>query len=34
MGYEVHITRNKEWWDEDVGGGLSLDELERVRCVG
>ncbi len=26
MGYEVHITRNKEWWDEDVGGGISLDE--------
>ncbi|MFO0922647.1 MAG: hypothetical protein U0905_09200 [Pirellulales bacterium] len=20
MGYEVHITRNKQWWDEDVGG--------------
>jgi len=21
MGYEVHITRNEEWWDEDAGGG-------------
>jgi len=26
MGYEVHIARNDEWWDEDVGGGISLDE--------
>lgn len=26
MGYEVHIVRNEEWWDEDVGGGISLDE--------
>lgn len=26
MGYEVHIARNEEWWDEDVGGGISPDE--------
>lgn len=26
MGYEVHIVRNAEWWDEEVGGGISLDE--------
>ena len=26
MGYDVHIVRNNEWWDEEVGGGVSLDE--------
>ena len=25
MGYEVHIVRSEEWWDEE-GGGISLDE--------
>jgi len=26
MGYEVHIARNEEWWDEDAGGGIASDE--------
>jgi hypothetical protein len=28
MGYDVHIVRNNEWWNEEVGGGISLDEWE------
>ncbi len=26
MGYELHIVRNEEWWDEDADGGISFDE--------
>ena len=26
MGYELYISRNDEWWDEEVGGGISLSE--------
>ena len=26
MGYELHIVRNDEWWDDDAGGGISFDE--------
>ena len=26
MGYELHIVRNDEWWDEDTGGGIPFDE--------
>lgn len=25
MGYELHISRNPEWWGKD-GGGIELDE--------
>ncbi len=28
MGYDVQIVRNNEWWDENVGGGISFDEWE------
>ena len=28
MGYDVHIVRNNEWWDEDDGGGISFEEWE------
>jgi len=24
MGYELHIVRNEEWWDEEIGGGIPL----------
>ncbi|HCS54979.1 hypothetical protein [Rubinisphaera sp.] len=26
MGYELHIVRNEEWWDEETGGGISFAE--------
>ena len=26
MGYDFHIVRTDEWWDEEVGGGISLSE--------
>lgn len=24
MGYDLHISRNDEWWDEEIGGGISF----------
>ena len=26
MSYDVQISKNREWWDEEIGGGISLDE--------
>ena len=26
MAYDVQITRNPEWWNEEPGGGISLSE--------
>ena len=26
MGYDLHIVRNEQWWDEEVGGGIPLAE--------
>jgi len=26
MGYELHIVRNDEWWDDDAGGGILFEE--------
>ena len=26
MGYDLHISRNDEWWDEEGGGGISFAE--------
>jgi hypothetical protein len=26
MGYDLHISRNDEWWDEQIGGGISFAE--------
>lgn len=26
MGYDIHIVRNDDFWDEEIGGGISLDE--------
>lgn len=26
MGYEIRIARNTNWYDEDIGGGISIEE--------
>ena len=26
MGYELHIVRNEQWWEENVGGGVAIEE--------
>ena len=31
MGYEICITRNRDWWDEEKAEGISLEEWKA--CV-